>query len=269
MAKPLTNLSIRVNIPEEKEYVVKKEVEILWGRIWGAGIGVLVFIGVIVGALLAFGSDDAAFQPVKSPELRVADKFIAEAPVAPVKIVPVAVAGVVKPLPAEVPVVTMSPGLQSQGVASNIDMTTPALVAEVAPLEIIEAKVEVAQTLAASDLVPATVATHSEHLLRAALTTEMKGRQPAKGAPAVLQVSQGELLTVYFFTELKGLRKQTVHYDWFRNEKRVARVKIRPRFDTTGNFSSKYIDRNMRGQWRVVAKTAGGELLATAQFEVR
>ena len=97
----------------------------------------------------------------------------------------------------------------------------------------------------------------------------MKARQPANNAAAVLHVPDGELLTVYFFTELKGLRKQTVHYDWFRNDKRVARVKIRPRFDTTGNFSSKYIDGNMLGRWRVVAKTAAGEMLAAANFEVR
>ena len=266
MSKPLTSLSIRVNIPEEKEYQVKEEVVILWGRIWGAGIAVLISIAVIIGLWVVLIGDDAVTQPDQSFESRVADKVIveveSEAGITPVKPVQVAAA---KSLAAEVAVTINS----TQAITANKVKSTSVIVPEIAPPAIIESEPEVAKVLAPNELIPAVVTTSSEHLLRAALTTEMKGRQPANDAPAVLHVPEGQLLTVYFFTELNGLRKQTVHYDWFRNERRVARVKIRPRFDTTGNFSSKYIDRNMRGQWRVVAKTASGELLATAQFEVR
>ena len=274
MAKPLTNLSIRVNIPEEKEYVVKEEVVILWGRIWAAAGSLLLVVALLVALLLNMAGSEttpAAQTVVDVVPAAPLEAATVEAPSPVASAAKVMPQAVVEPLteakaplsqvdaPVNVTVAPVQPNAASKGQAAET-VVEPVAVAPV------DAAVTVPVT---KTFKPADVSSSSEHLLRAALATQMKAREPANNAAAILHVPEGELLTVYFFTELKGLRKQTVHYDWFRNDKRVARVKIRPRFDTTGNFSSKYIDGNMLGQWRVVAKTAAGEMLAAANFEVR
>ena len=275
MAKPLTNLSIRVNIPEEKEYVVKEEVVILWGRIWAAAGALLLVVALLVVLLLNMAGSET------TPAAQTVVDVDVDVPAAPLEAAtveaPSAVATTAKAVPqavadplAKAPLSLVDTAVNVAVVPAQPSAASKELAAEAVTEPVAVAPVDAAVTApVAKTFKPAIVSSSSEHLLRAALATEMKARQPANNAAAVLHVPDGELLTVYFFTELKGLRKQTVHYDWFRNDKRVARVKIRPRFDTTGNFSSKYIDGNMLGQWRVVAKTAAGEMLAAANFEVR
>ena len=114
----------------------------------------------------------------------------------------------------------------------------------------------------------ASVKTYSDHLVWAQLTHEVEHKEPQGPLPAVLTMNDQGLLKVCFFTELSGLDGQTVYYDWFLEDKRMARVKIRPRDGVSKSYSSKYIDRHMLGRWQVHAATESGEKLASAQFTV-
>ncbi|HEY7773316.1 MAG TPA: DUF2914 domain-containing protein [Marinagarivorans sp.] len=302
MTKPLTNLSIRVNIPEEKEYKVKEETVVLWERVIFAG---LLMVAIIAGgvALLVWPTDDKApvalgsnpsepvsapLQSVLQPSDSVGGQQVNKQQALDVGVVQAvgttakAKVQLVEPRTDTAPVAKTppipAPALSQAEPSVTVDSGTDERLlanraAEASALVDKESVKDADDTQRDSppavDLPLAQVNSHSKHMLRAALATAVSGREPGNNAAAVLYVPKDQLLTVYFFTELDGLRKQTVHYDWFRNDKRVARVKIRPRFDTTGNFSSKYINTQMLGQWRVTAQTADGELLASARFEVR
>lgn len=109
----------------------------------------------------------------------------------------------------------------------------------------------------------------SSHILRAQLSNEIQDREPVDVASAVIPMNDEGLVTVYLFTELEGLQGQTVYYDWYRGEKREARVALRPHLSSMRAYASKFIDRHMLGEWRVEVQTAAGEPLAQGDFEVR
>lgn len=109
----------------------------------------------------------------------------------------------------------------------------------------------------------------SDHLLHAQLSNGIRGREPVDHAAAVIPMNEEGLVKVFFFTELQDLQGQTVYYDWFLEDKRMARVRARPQLESTHAYSSKFIDRHMLGQWQVKVQTAKGDTLARAEFEVR
>lgn len=116
---------------------------------------------------------------------------------------------------------------------------------------------------------PAKVEVLSDHLLHAQLSNRLVNRTPLDQASAVIPMNEEGLVTVYFYTELQDLQGETVYYNWYRDDKRVARVRARPQRPITRAYSSKFIDRHMLGQWRVELDSADGETLARAEFEIR
>ncbi|TDT40191.1 hypothetical protein DES49_1955 [Halospina denitrificans] len=109
----------------------------------------------------------------------------------------------------------------------------------------------------------------SEALVRARLTRDVVNREPVGTASALIPMNAGGLIRVYLFTEMDGLKGQTIHHDWYLNDQRMARVTMRPQGERIAASSSKYIDQNMRGAWRVEVTTEQGEPLARSEFEVR
>lgn len=116
----------------------------------------------------------------------------------------------------------------------------------------------------------AQVEIQSEHLTRAQLTPDLDAeREPVGYAPEIIPMNSDGLIRVYFFTEMDGLKGATVHHDWYLEDERSARVTVHPHLDTMKASSSKFIDRHMRGKWRVEVHTDAGESLALSEFEVR
>lgn len=109
----------------------------------------------------------------------------------------------------------------------------------------------------------------SDHLIRAQLSNNMRHGEPTDHAAAVIPMSEEGLIKVYFFAEFERLKGQTIYYDWFLEDKRMARVRARPQLDTASAHSSKYVDRHMLGQWHVEVRTETGDALGRADFEVR
>ena len=154
-----------------------------------------------------------------------------------------------------VPVVSVDEALTGDAQAHPVMINTQAKATKPEP---------VAQALGA-----AVVKRLSSHVPWAAISDEQNKRRPGRALPAALHFEEGvDLLTVYFFTEYQGLKRQWVYHDWYRNGKREARVRLRPHLDEFSTFSSKYIDRNMRGAWQVKVVTEKDEVLAQAEFKV-
>lgn len=108
----------------------------------------------------------------------------------------------------------------------------------------------------------------SSHLQRVQLTWEVRNREPTTALPAVINLGSREVVRVYFFNELQGLKGQTVYHDWYLNGERVARVDIDAFLDRMRASSGKYINREMLGDWRVEAVTDSGTVLGSGSFSV-
>ncbi len=302
----MSNISIRVRLPEApEEYVVKEERIILWDRILG-----VVFMGIIALAAVYFvfvfdwsSSKDQAAANLQesanselistiSPEGEVDtllenarelaapqvtelkatglnNKALTQTTAPAVHSAASKIAADLQPKQAKA--VGNKPVETSKQQAAGLPVTN-SKPAENARVNIEEAAPK--QTLAASTAVKtlstknAEVNVHSLEVKSAIITREMKNRAPGAALADVVYVTEGELLTVYFYTEFDGLAKQTLHFDWFQNGKRRARVKIRPLEENIGNYSSKYITHRMTGDWSVSVSTASGEKLASAKFKV-
>lgn len=291
----MSNISIRVKLPEApEEYVVKEERVILWDRILS-----VAFMGVILLAVIYFvfvfdwssteptkvsGSESFSEQALAKHNFAVTtgdisepktDEGIAKTPI--IKTEPVSQALTPKaPLstPETVKITAQSkpavlPKVEPAEQAVVIAKTQDAFAAESGKTADIRG--EVAPIEAPNKLLsvtPAAVNVHSPKVKQALITREMKNRKPGDPLSDVVYVTEGELLTVYFYAEFDGLAKQTLHFDWFQNGKRRARVRIRPLEENIGNYSSKYITHRMTGDWSVSVNTASGEKLASANFKV-
>ncbi|WP_169334077.1 DUF2914 domain-containing protein [Marinobacter nanhaiticus] len=108
----------------------------------------------------------------------------------------------------------------------------------------------------------------SGHLQRVQLTWEVRDREPTSALPAVINLGSREVIRVYFFNELQGLKGQTVYHDWYLNGERVARVNIDAFLDRMRASSGKYINQAMLGEWRVEAVTDSGTVLGSGTFSV-
>jgi hypothetical protein len=298
MDKSLGNLSIRVRLPEEVDYKVKEEVVILWERIFWVGLLALILLASLVGGYIGLVKQEPAPESAPAPsilespveEVNRSTAHFSKGEAVEVTSLPNEIMAASDPLidlnPAQLALPSPSLEPQNELVTTDLSENKIAQVAhgsglvDLANSETIElAAVEestqgnsaaqsVGDEIDPSNPKIAPVTMSSDNLLRAVLTTGIKNREPLNNAPYIMSVADGELLKVFFFTELKGLRKQPVFFEWFLNDKRVARVEVRPRLATSSNYSSKFIDQHMRGKWRVVTLKQDGELLATATFEV-
>lgn len=293
----MSNISIRVKLPEApEEYVVKEERIILWDRVLSAAFMTIIALAAVYFVFI-FAWPDSSSQSsaieqsavVEAPALEATTKIATTAQKDAEQLaVPVAVER-------EPAAVTASPQTPNQEVAATAApvAVTPAAepvavvhsaealrspaqkeAAAIIPAVGVEAasvavpSVNTAQIVAPISSKPAQVAILSEKVQRAVITREMNNRIAGAPLSEVVRVNENELLTVYFYTEFDGLKKQTLYYDWYQNGKRRARVTIRPLEENIGNYSSKYITHRMTGDWSVSVSTATGEKLATAKFEV-
>lgn len=102
-------------------------------------------------------------------------------------------------------------------------------------------------------------------IAQAVLTNKMSGLEPARELQSTAQLTD-PFIKLYFYTDLQGRAGDTLTYNWIRNGKRVARVRIPVGSDRWRSHASKNISKNMRGQWQVEVKDKRGNLLATSRF---
>ncbi len=107
-----------------------------------------------------------------------------------------------------------------------------------------------------------------EGISRALLTLDLKDREPGEALGAQVAMNDEGIIKVILFTEMEGLRGKVLHHEWFRNEQRMARVRIPVNTETQRSHSSKFINRQMLGDWMVKVVDDKGDVYATAAFEV-
>jgi len=142
------------------------------------------------------------------------------------------------------------------------------LPAQPAPVSSDASSVDSQSTPAISSEVLATVSIKHPALSRVVLTRELKNKEPGSALPAELVLPESGITKIILFTEMRGLRGQTLFHDWYRNGVRQARVKIPVNVQTQRSFSSKFINTQMTGDWQVKVVDANAILYAEAGFSI-
>lgn len=254
MSQSPNKLSIQVKLqpiapaPETS----REEFAIRWGRLAGA-------LGAVVGLIWAF-IWFFSFHPVEAPP----PEHISQ-----IEALPAMLTASVPPR--EHAEVTEAPGPLRADEVSAAEVNLAAITLDPPATKAAEGPKAIAARPAIPEAAPgeATVRLLSERITHAQLSRGIRARQPTEVAPAIIDMGEETLITVYLFTELNKLRGTTLYYDWYLEGKRKARVVVRPQLNSMMAYSSKYIDPFMRGNWQVKVQTSAGEPLARGEFEVR
>ena len=108
----------------------------------------------------------------------------------------------------------------------------------------------------------------SNDITDAALTDTMNGLEPGSVLNDTSALQEG-FLKLYFYTDLTGHAGDTLIYNWYRNDKRVAKVRVPVGSDRWRSHASKNISATMRGEWKVVVTDRKANTLASAAFYLK
>lgn len=232
-------------LPEQSDdYSQYEETDILWGRIIIFGLLALAIIVVLSRWLM---SDDQE-QIVRSPAIETAEATTRPAD------------SVVTAEPSTVETAASDSGNSVSGNAAKLEIDTPTLATPVAEVTK-PAKAETAPLISP-------VTSLHEGIIRAELSSSLKDGLPVAPLAYHVPMSEEGIIKVILYTHMKGLKGRTLYHDWYRNEQRQARVKIPVRVASQHSHSSKYINRQMQGEWTVKVTDKANELYAEAHFVV-
>ena len=113
---------------------------------------------------------------------------------------------------------------------------------------------------------PPVITIHSEDINRAIFTHTLKNKEPDSIIDDTVTLDEGGLSRVYFFTDIKDRTGDTFTHTWYRNGKKVVKVRTPIGSDTWRCSSSKYLDKTMEGDWEVKVTDKKGELVASGSF---
>ncbi|HAU13653.1 MAG TPA: hypothetical protein DCS92_08095 [Gammaproteobacteria bacterium] len=254
------------NAPEYTE-------DILWHRVYGVIGGIVLIIALLgLGAYSLFSSGNP--EPTFNVETLAASGAIPAAEDSSTAASPQA-APVTKPVTKEAqanaPLLSSERGhaqqVEDQPVDETQTQTQAILATEPAPAQ----TQSQTQTTQADDGT-ATPASHEVHitilnddLSAAILTDAMDGLAPKRQLSHTDELGEG-FIKLYFYTDLQGRAGDTLTYSWYRNDKRVAEVRIPVGSDRWRSHASKNISARMRGNWKVVVTDLRGNRLAESEF---
>lgn len=260
MTDTASQLKIRVRLqesPSEAEQTPEQTVEYRWDRIIAALVLTVLLIGSVAGISIYLFDRPQKEQPLY-------------------QVSPIAITNEAKDTGAEQPEPEPDPPEQTLSVTTS--SATDEKEGEAGKKQVIadrtdtdtEKRREAADSSKEVSGTPVRVETQApEHILNARLSTGIRNREPVDTAPEQIAMNPEGLIRLFLFTELKDLKGENIHHDWYRNGQRVARVTMTPQLERLKAHSSKYINTNMRGDWRVEVIKDDGALLAEAAFEVR
>lgn len=107
-----------------------------------------------------------------------------------------------------------------------------------------------------------------KRITRAQFATGVVDYEPVDRISPNMVLHESGIMRVFFFTELNHLKGTTVIHEWQRNGKKVASIRIKPYLKTMRASSSKFIDRRMTGDWKVIVTTSSGVKLGEFPFKV-
>jgi len=105
----------------------------------------------------------------------------------------------------------------------------------------------------------------NNNIRRAQFTNGIIKREPIDNIEQ-LRAPTKELKKLYYFTELRGLKGETITHQWRHENSVVAEVEFKVRGNRWRVYSSKYLQSHKKGSWQVVVKDEKGNSLETSQF---
>lgn len=94
----------------------------------------------------------------------------------------------------------------------------------------------------------------------------VKDREPV-GSINDIKLDVNNIVTVYAYSKVFGLKGETLYYKWRLNGKDIAQVKVKVRADRWRSYSRKFIQPHMQGDWSVTLENRKGEILAINRFQ--
>ncbi len=115
--------------------------------------------------------------------------------------------------------------------------------------------------------VPAVQAgTQSPRVARAQFTNGIQDREPVDRVESVVRSDGQTNQQLYYFTDLRNLKGETVTHRWEHQGQQVAEVSFKVGGNRWRVFSRKSLPPDMTGEWQVVVSASDGEPLQTASF---
>ncbi len=105
----------------------------------------------------------------------------------------------------------------------------------------------------------------NNNIRRAQFTNGIIKREPIDNVDE-LRASEKELKKLYYFTELQGLKGQTITHQWQHENNVVAEIEFKVRGNRWRVYSSKYLQSHKKGSWQVVVKDEKGNRLEVSPF---
>lgn len=244
-----SNLTIRIKLSPAAAPPPVVEGKYRWDR-----IAVVATLALIAVGILTFKLNQSPPQPtlLTKPVPMAAPSVTTEVavePIAPAKVV------VEKP----VPIAAMPRQETTIEIAEPRSAEPPGAVQETIPIQQIDT--------ATSPLTLAQSAIVSPRVKRLLITDGVESNEPQGDISAIRQRSKVKgLLKIYAFSEVQNLQGKTLHYRWLHSGKLIADVKVKVRSNSWRSHASKYVNSQMRGNWRVELKSSEGELLAFTEF---
>ncbi|MEE2731165.1 MAG: DUF2914 domain-containing protein [Pseudomonadota bacterium] len=242
--------------------------EILWHRVYAVGAASLLVVALIgwgLYAALGGASEDRSEAPFNEAPFNVE----ALAPTAALPAVDSASAAASNESEAtQAPLKDQATSTPStlEATAAAAEVATPAP-DESAPIEPASAQ-PVAQQPDNNKAFAVKLSILSQDITDAALTNAINDLEPATKLASTEDLGNG-FLKLYFYTDLQGRAGDTLLYSWYRNDKRVARIRIPVGSDRWRSHASKNISANMRGDWKVIVTDRQSKTLATAEFYLK
>lgn len=107
----------------------------------------------------------------------------------------------------------------------------------------------------------------SAHIARALFTSAIKGGQPTDAEGPVISPPATGSKSLYFFTELRGLKGKTVTHRWEYQGQTMFTIPFKIAGNRWRVYSNKNLPTKMTGNWRVVVADATGAVLGAKEFQ--
>jgi len=272
-------LVIRINnlqdLDKNDAYEVVEDTTIRWDRVIGVAVfALLLVIAAIVGLVMVFNSDTSdSFELNAEPSIEVVS--VERSNEVSEDIVPDTLIGVT---PEQEGTLKQSPAQKDRLTVNetevvNVPVVADTVIEDVAPIEPKPAvstpvKLKPVEQPAPKLVLSDPIDIKSEKIARAQLTNNVSKREPVDKLGSTISMNDQGLIKVFLFTDMHGLKGETLYHEWYLAGKRMARVKINVRNNNVSASSSKFIDKYMMGDWKVNVVNHRGDALVSAQFVV-
>lgn len=101
---------------------------------------------------------------------------------------------------------------------------------------------------------------------RAQFTTGIEQQEPVDQVGPIILAKDNEIKQLYYFTEIKGMRGETIIHRWEHEGKIIAKVHLQIGSNQWRTYSRKNLTPAMAGNWQVVVTNSQGNPIHTDRF---